>query len=417
VPQGQFLQVASRTANYQHRVSAHFLAEGGSCVAKNPNESHGAPEGTALDLGPAVAEAPLRESEPFRWLAAITESSDDAIISKTLDGSIMSWNQGAERLFGYPAEEVVGMPITILIPPDRQNEERMILEQIAGEKRVDHYETVRLRKDGSSVMVSLTVSPVKNAEGGVIGASKIARDVTERKQAEARENALITQLADMNRIATAGELSASIAHEVTQPLTGILLMANAALRLLASEPPDVGKARDVLTDIVGAGQRVNDIISTLRAMFRKGTEQKTLLDTNKQIRSVLEIVQYDLRKQGIESRISLDKNLPSVTGNKVQLQQVILNLMMNAIESMIAGEPRILSVESKATELNRVRISIADTGSGIDPGNCRAHLQTSIHDQGTGHGHGLVDLPFDYREPQWAYPGLTRAGQRFNFLF
>jgi two-component system, LuxR family, sensor kinase FixL len=370
-------------------VSAHFLAEGRSCVAKNPNESHGAPEGTALDLGPAVAIATLRESEPFRWLAAITESSDDAIISKTLDGSIMSWNQGAERLFGYPAEEVVGMPITILIPPDRQNEERMILEQIAGEKRVDHYETVRLRKGGSSVMVSLTVSPVKNAEGGVIGASKIARDVTERKQAEARENALITQLADMNRIATAGELSASIAHEVTQPLTGILLMANAALRLLASEPPDVGKARDVLTDIVGAGQRVNDIISTLRTMFRKGTEQKTLLDTNKQIRSVLEIVQYDLRKQGIESRISLDKNLPSVTGNKVQLQQVILNLMMNAIESMIVGEPRILSVESKAIELNRVRISIADTGSGIDPGNVERIFKPLFTTKERGMGMGL----------------------------
>jgi PAS domain S-box-containing protein len=106
----------------------------------------------------------------------------------------MSWNQGAERLFGYPAEEMVGMPITILIPPDRQNEERMILEKIAGGERVDHYETVRRRKDGGSVAISLTVSPVKNAEGRIIGASKIARDITERKQAEARENALTTQL-------------------------------------------------------------------------------------------------------------------------------------------------------------------------------------------------------------------------------
>jgi len=111
--------------------------------------------------------ATLRESEQrFRWLASITECSDDAIISKTLDGCIMSWNQGAERLFGYPAEEMVGMPITILIPPDRQNEERMILEKIAGGERVDHYETVRRRKDGGSVAISLTVSPVKNAEGG-----------------------------------------------------------------------------------------------------------------------------------------------------------------------------------------------------------------------------------------------------------
>ena len=174
-------------------------------------------------------EATLRESEQqSRWLASVTESSDDAIISKTLDGRIMSWNQGAQRLFGYPAEEMIGIPITILIPPDRQNEERMILEKVAGGERVDHYETVRRRKDGGSVAISLTVSPVKNIEGRIIGASKIARDITERKQAEARENALITQLAQMNRIATAGELSASIAHEVNQPIVGVVLMASAA---------------------------------------------------------------------------------------------------------------------------------------------------------------------------------------------
>ena len=157
--------------------------------------------------------------------------------ARTLDGRIMSWNQGAQRLFGYPAEEMIGIPITILIPPDRQNEERMILEKVAGGERVDHYETVRRRKDGGSVAISLTVSPVKNIEGRIIGASKIARDITERKQAEARENALITQLAQINRIATAGELSASIAHEVNQPIVGVVLMASAASLLLSRTCP------------------------------------------------------------------------------------------------------------------------------------------------------------------------------------
>jgi PAS domain S-box-containing protein len=132
--------------------------------------------------------------ERFRWLASIVESSDDAIIGKNIDGIITSWNNGAERLFGYTADEVVGKPVTILFPPDRHNEERIILERIMRGERIDHYETVRHRKDGSSVDESLTISPVKNAEGRIVGASKIARDITERKRAEAREKMLMAEL-------------------------------------------------------------------------------------------------------------------------------------------------------------------------------------------------------------------------------
>jgi PAS domain S-box-containing protein len=129
------------------------------------------------------AEAALRDSEQrLRWLASIVESSDDAIVSKNLDGVITSWNTGAERVFGYAAEEVIGQPITIVIPQDRQDEERTILTRIRRGERIDHFETVRQRKHGSLIVVSLTVSPVKNAEGKIVGASKIARDITEQKR-------------------------------------------------------------------------------------------------------------------------------------------------------------------------------------------------------------------------------------------
>ena len=129
------------------------------------------------------AEAALGESEQrLRWLASIVESSDDAIVSKNLDGVITSWNTGAERVFGYAAEEVIGQPITIVIPQDRQDEERTILTRIRRGERIDHFETVRQRKHGSLIVVSLTVSPVKNAEGKIVGASKIARDITEQKR-------------------------------------------------------------------------------------------------------------------------------------------------------------------------------------------------------------------------------------------
>jgi len=130
-------------------------------------------------------EAALRESEQrLRWLASIVDSSDDAIVSKNLDGIIRSWNSGAERIFGYSASEAIGQPITLVIPQDRQSEEREILTRIRRGERIDHFETVRQRKQGSLIVVSLTVSPVKDANDNVVGASKIARDITEQKRSQ-----------------------------------------------------------------------------------------------------------------------------------------------------------------------------------------------------------------------------------------
>ena len=147
-------------------------------------------DGTVIEVNRDVTgrkqiEAALRESEQqLRWLASIVQSSDEAIVSKNLDGIITSWNKGAERVFGYAAEEAIGQPITIVIPQDRHDEEREILTRIRRGERIDHFETVRQRKHGSLIVVSLTVSPVRNAEGKIVGASKIARDVTEQKRAQ-----------------------------------------------------------------------------------------------------------------------------------------------------------------------------------------------------------------------------------------
>jgi PAS domain S-box-containing protein len=130
--------------------------------------------------------AQKKREEGQQLLSAIVESSEDAIVSKDLDGRIRSWNKGAERLFGYTAREAIGKPITMLIPEDRQNEEPGIIERICKGERVDHYETVRLRKDGSKISISLTVSPIRDSTGRVIGASKIARDISERKESQHR---------------------------------------------------------------------------------------------------------------------------------------------------------------------------------------------------------------------------------------
>jgi PAS domain S-box-containing protein len=141
---------------------------------------------TSLGTFAAAAYQTLSSLNATQRIASIVESSDDAIISKDLNGVITSWNNGAERIFGYTTEEVVGKSVTILIPPDRQDEEPAILERIRRGERVEHYETIRMRKHGSRVNISLTISPVKNAGGKIIGASKIARDITERKHSEAQ---------------------------------------------------------------------------------------------------------------------------------------------------------------------------------------------------------------------------------------
>jgi PAS domain S-box-containing protein len=140
-----------------------------------------------------IADHTKAEQDAFR-LAAIVESSNDAIVSKDLNGIITSWNGGAERLFGYAASEAIGKPITMLIPADRENEEHGIIDRIRKGQRVEHYETVRRRKDGSLVEISLTVSPIKDRNGRVIGASKIARDIAERRQAEARTTLLLNEM-------------------------------------------------------------------------------------------------------------------------------------------------------------------------------------------------------------------------------
>jgi PAS domain S-box-containing protein len=164
-------------------------------------------------------EAALRESEQrLRWLALIVESSDDAIISKNLDGIITSWNRGAERIFGYSAKEAIGEPVTIVIPHDRQDEERVILTRIRRGERIDHFETVRQRKHGSLIVVSLTVSPIKNAEGKIVGASKSARDITEQKRAQ--------------------EQIASLAREAEHRSKNLLSTVQATVNLSQSDTPE-----------------------------------------------------------------------------------------------------------------------------------------------------------------------------------
>ena len=183
-----FIELITRLRNESHWSGElrHICKDGHEVIVESRLQL--LRDGTVIEVNRDVTErkqieADLRESEQqLRWLASIVQSSDDAIVSKNLDGIITSWNKGAERVFGYTAEEAIGQPITIVIPQDRQDEERTILTRIRRGERIEHFETVRQRKHGSLIWVSLTISPVKNAEGKIVGASKIARDITEQKR-------------------------------------------------------------------------------------------------------------------------------------------------------------------------------------------------------------------------------------------
>jgi PAS domain S-box-containing protein len=176
------------------------------------------PTGVDITERQQIETALAERENRLRWLASIVESSDDAIVSKNLDGIITSWNSGAERIFGYTAEEAIGQPIMILIPQDRQDEERGILTRIRRGERIEHFETVRQRKHGSLIVVSLTVSPVKNAEGTIVGASKIARDITEQKRSR--------------------EQIATLAREAEHRSKNLLANVQATVKLSHSDTPE-----------------------------------------------------------------------------------------------------------------------------------------------------------------------------------
>jgi signal transduction histidine kinase len=210
-----------------------------------------------------------------------------------------------------------------------------------------------------------------------------------RRRAERTARETFAELTQMNRMATAGELSAAIAHEIRQPITGMVAMANAALRWLSREKPDIGRARDAMNRVVAAGHQAGEVITNVRGLFGKDTQEKIPTDLNTLIQSVLAVVSMDLRKHEIHSEVNLGEQLPPVLGNEVQLQQVILNLVMNAIESMNSTEPRVLSLKSEITGHNGVRISIADTGSGVDQANLKRVFEPMFTTKAGGMGMGL----------------------------
>ncbi len=284
-------------------------------------------------------------------LAAIVESSDDAIISKDLDGIIKSWNSGAERLFGYKAEEIVGRSILTLIPPHLQSEEPEILQKIAGNQRIDHYETQRISKSGKIIDVALTISPIRDAKGKIIGASKIARDISERKRAQ---QALI----ESEKLSATGRMAATIAHEINNPLESITNLAY----LLTLNPSLDETARKYANMLLAEVGRASDITRQTLAFYRD-TSKPSNVNLSELLDSLIET--HESRAAGRSIRLTRDfRDDAVVWGLSSELKQVFVNLLLNAIDATGAGGE--IAVRTRVST-KRVRVYICDTGSGIPP--------------------------------------------------
>ena len=195
----------------------------------------------------------------------------------------------------------------------------------------------------------------------------------------------------------------------------VVMRADAALRWLSREKPEIDRAKAALDQVMLAGRHASDVITNVRSMFNNDTQEKIPTDINQLIRIVLVLIHTDLRKHSVKTRVNLREELPPVSGNEVQLQQVILNLMMNAIEAMDSAETRVLSIKSEVTADKAVRVSIADTGSGIDPDNLDRVFKPMFTTKTRGMGMGLAICKSIHREPQWSDLGVGWCPQRLDF--
>ena len=330
-----------------------------------------------------------------RLLAAIVASSDDAIISKTVDGIVTSWNRGAERIFGYSAKEMIGNPISILAVPGHEDEMPNILYRIRRNERVDHFETTRRHRNGSILNISLTVSPIHDDMGRVIGASKVARDITAARLAaealqEAQDliNAQHRELLHASRLSELGQMAAVLAHEVNQPLSAIVNYLRAVQRLLdASDSANKSMIREAVHRSTEQALRASEIVHHLRDFAKPDGDELNAVPIADVLEKIASLATIDAAERGVHIRGGTDFPDCRVIANPVQIQQVVFNLIRNALDAMEGSRRRDLHL-TVLPGCKTVEVNVADTGSGIDPSVrdrlCQPFLTTKTNGMGLG---------------------------------
>ncbi len=327
-----------------------------------------------------------RAEATLRYLEALVTDSEDAIIAKTLDGTITSWNRAAERMFGWSAREIIGRPITTIIPADKLSDEAAIIARLRQGQRITHFETIRQHRNGNPVHVSLTVSPIRDSRGDIVGASKIARDIGPRRQAE-----LLLQRSQ--RMTALGELTGGVAHDFNNLLSVIVNNVELLRRMVAPSPDIDSMTKDILTAALNGGA----LTKRLLTVARQQTLTLDVIDLNAYLASYVELLRRTLG-EAIEIEQRLEEGLWLVRADASQIGDALINLALNARDSMPMTGGRIViatrNCERTAPDMPAllgpfVAISVTDNGSGMSPEVLERAMEPFFTTKPVGQGNGL----------------------------
>jgi len=332
-------------------------------------------------VGSNLAMSRIRKEQfiASQRLVAIVESADDAIISKDLNGIVTSWNHAAEQIFGYRPEEMIGRSITAIIPPELQADEPRILETIARGERITHFQTIRVAKNGERIDVSLTISPLRDEGGRIVGAAKIVRDITQHRKTE-------RALHMSERLASVGRLAATIAHEINNPLEAVTNLVYLAKTEAVSK-----NVRDFLVAAEEELARISHLTKQSLGFYR-GTTEAATITIGPMLDQLISVFAARIRNKAIDMRTEI-KGDPQIYAVADEIRQVITNLLSNSIDAVTGGGEIHVRI-SGSNEWNGkrrpgVRLTVADSGSGI-PQAVRSELFepffTTKKEVGTGLG-------------------------------
>ena len=334
------------------------------------------------------AEAALRASEE-RW-RAMFETAPVGIVTFDFERrKYLTANESFQRMTGYTEAELRNLtPLELTHEDDRAAMQERIDGGTVGSLQRKRYR----RKDGEVVWADVTSFVIPATDSTPAFRDTVIVDITDRKRAEAALQQAQADLARLNRVMLLGEMTASIAHEVNQPIAATVTNAHAGLRWLSARPPDLGEAKQALGRIVRDGSRAGDVIDRIRALVKKVPPRRELLDLNEAIREVIALTQTDLQRNGVKLQTRLADDLPLVPADRVQLQQVIMNLIINAIEAMAAasGGRRELTIVSGMDDTSGVSVEVQDTGPGLDPEELDRLFQSFYTTKPDGIGMGLA---------------------------
>jgi PAS domain S-box-containing protein len=352
-------------------------------------DQHGNPI-AILEINNEITER-KRAEKGLREKAGLLDLTHDTVFVRDMNDRIRYWNRGAEELYGWIQKEAIGQVSHQLMKTNFPAPLKVINEELLDRGRWEG-ELVHTKRDGTQVRVASRWSLQRDEQGRPAAILETNNDITERKRAE--DSLLKTQaeLAHVTRLTTLGELTASIAHEVNQPLAAIVTNSNASLRWLASEPPNLDKSRQAIGRIIKDGNRASEIISRIRGLVKNAPPRKDWVDVNEIIVEVIGLALNEADRNQIFLKSHLSSELPLVLGDRVQLQQVILNLIINGVEAMgrITEGSRELVVSSENDEANGLLVAVRDTGVGLESTNLNQLFDAFFTTKPNGMGMGLA---------------------------